>query len=29
VIKKAEMTDISEQDVTEAACELLKKFPRK
>lgn len=29
VIKKAEMTDISEQDVTEAACALLKQFPRK
>lgn len=29
VIKKAEMTDISVQDVTEAACELLQRFPRK
>lgn len=29
VIKKTEMTDISEQDVTEAALQLLKRFPRK
>jgi len=29
VIKKAEMTDINEQDVATAACALLKQFPRK